>query len=52
MSKLNTSEVFIKRTSDRVAGVKELLSQFTVAEYSGKNVALKANFNSADPFPA
>jgi uncharacterized protein (DUF362 family) len=45
-------EVFILKTSNRATGVKKLLSQFGLDEYSGKRVALKANFNSADSFPA
>ena len=45
-------EVFIIKTSDRNAGVKSLLSKFDLSEFGGKHVALKANFNSADPFPA
>jgi uncharacterized protein (DUF362 family) len=51
---LNNSvgEVFILKTAKRAAGVKKLLSQFGLGEFSGKHVALKANFNSADPFPA
>ncbi|WP_414468759.1 DUF362 domain-containing protein [Methanobacterium sp. ACI-7] len=28
------------------------MNQFNVSEFSGKSIALKANFNSADPFPA
>jgi uncharacterized protein (DUF362 family) len=46
------SEVFAIKTSNREAGVNQLLGQFGLNEYSGKQVALKANFNSADPFPA
>ncbi len=45
-------EVFLIKTSDRSAGVRRLLSQFDLNDYRGKTVALKANFNSADPFPA
>ena len=45
-------EVFILKTSDRTAGVPKLLNQFNMGDYMGKQVALKANFNSADPFPA
>jgi uncharacterized protein (DUF362 family) len=48
----SVGEVFILRASDRVAGVKKLLSRFSLHEYRGKRVALKANFNSDDPFPA
>ena len=46
------SEVFILKTSDRAVGIRKLLSQFGLEGYSDKSVALKANFNSADPFPA
>jgi len=46
------SEVFLIKTADRTLGVKNLLSHFDLADFSGKHVALKANFNSADPFPA
>ncbi len=42
---------FIK-TSDRASGVSALLKQFNLTDFSGKHVALKANYNSADPFPA
>jgi uncharacterized protein (DUF362 family) len=47
-----SSEVFILKTSDRSTGVPALLKKFNLSDYSGKRVALKANFNSADPFPA
>ena len=45
-------EVFILKTTDRATGVPALLNKLGLGEYSGKQVALKANFNSADPFPA
>lgn len=45
-------EVFLIETSDRDAGIRSLLSRYDLSEYSGRRVALKANFNSADPFPA
>jgi len=45
-------EVFVLKTTDRATGVPALLSKFGLGDYSGKQVALKANFNSADPFPA
>lgn len=47
-----TADVFVLRTADRKAGVSKLLSHFGLDEYAGKQVVLKANFNSADPFPA
>jgi len=45
-------EVFILKTTDRANGVPALLNKLGLGDYSGKQVALKANFNSADPFPA
>jgi len=45
-------EVFITKTNDRNAGIRTLLSRFELGGFWGKRVALKANFNSADPFPA
>ena len=48
----SSGEVFILKTTDRATGVPALLKKIGMADYSGKQVALKANFNSADPFPA
>jgi uncharacterized protein (DUF362 family) len=45
-------EVFILKTMDREKGIPKLLSKFGLNDFSEKQVALKANFNSADPFPA
>ena len=45
-------EVFVLKTADRAKGVPLLLNKFDLGSYSGKHVAIKANFNSADPFPA
>jgi len=52
VSRANYKEVYVLKTSDRKAGVSRLFSQFGLEEYAKKRVALKANFNSADPFPA
>lgn len=52
MSPEDTSEVFMVGSSDRETAVKSLLGQVDLSVFSGKSVALKANFNSADPFPA
>jgi uncharacterized protein (DUF362 family) len=52
MSTVSNGEVFVTKTSDRNKGVKSLLSRYNLGEFTGKHVALKANFNSADPFPA
>jgi uncharacterized protein (DUF362 family) len=48
----SSSEVFVLKTVDRATGVRELLKKFDLSDFSGKRVALKANYNSADPFPA
>ena len=48
----NHSEVFLIKTTDHNQGVKSLLSRFDLTDFSEKHVAIKANFNSADPFPA
>lgn len=49
---LAKSEVFLLKTADHKSGVSELLSHFDLTDYAGKQVAVKANYNSADPFPA
>ncbi len=48
----SSSEVYLMKTTDRTSAVSTLLKQFNLKDYSGKQVALKANYNSADPFPA
>jgi len=46
------SKVYLIKTSDRGQGIKDLLKFFDIGSLSGKKVAIKANFNSADQFPA
>ena len=48
----SSGEVFLLKTSDRATGVPALLEKIRLDGFSGKSVALKANYNSADPFPA
>jgi len=48
----SSGEVFILKTNDRKKGIPALLKHFDLTSYKGLQVALKANFNSADPFPA
>jgi uncharacterized protein (DUF362 family) len=48
----NLAEVFVIKTDSREAGVKNLLEHFDMDEFNNQNIALKANYNSADPFPA
>jgi uncharacterized protein (DUF362 family) len=51
MSK-NTGTVFLVKTDNRKEGIKDLLENFDITNFKSKNVALKANYNSDDPFPA
>lgn len=46
------SRVVIVKAEDRVQGVNAALEQFDLAGFGGAKVAIKANYNSADPFPA
>jgi uncharacterized protein (DUF362 family) len=48
----NPGDVYLLETQDRSRGVRELLARFDLADYRGRTVALKANYNSADLFPA
>ena len=47
-----TSEVLLCGSSDRAAAVRSLLDKTDLTGMVGKSVVVKANFNSADPFPA
>jgi uncharacterized protein (DUF362 family) len=44
--------VFMVKTDKRTEGIETLLENYDLTGFQGKNIALKANFNSADPFPA
>ncbi|MCL7412163.1 MAG: DUF362 domain-containing protein [ANME-2 cluster archaeon] len=46
------SKVYIIKTTDRRSGIQELLQQYDLGVLSGKRIGIKANYNSADPFPA
>lgn len=46
------SRVAVVRTGNRVKGVNTAMAQFDLNRFSGASVAVKANYNSADPFPA
>ncbi|MCX9012032.1 MAG: DUF362 domain-containing protein [Candidatus Methanoperedens sp.] len=52
MEKASRSKVYVIKTSDRREGVKELLNRSELKGLSGNRIAIKANYNSADPFPA
>ena len=45
------SEVFVLKTTDRRGGIPQLF-EAVGPDITGKAVVIKANFNSADPFPA
>jgi uncharacterized protein (DUF362 family) len=44
--------VLIIKNNDRTSAVEEILKVFDLENFSGQKVALKANYNSADQFPA
>ncbi len=46
------ARVYVNKTSSRETGIRDILYQLDLNSFSGCTVALKANFNSADPFPA
>lgn len=46
------TEVYLTKTREREEAIRSLLGKFDLRDFHGKTVALKANFNSADPFPA
>jgi uncharacterized protein (DUF362 family) len=52
MVKDNAGEVFLVKTTDRQEGINKLFENLAMDGFKDKTVALKANFNSADPFPA
>ncbi len=46
------TDIFIANATDRISGLHAILAEFDLSILSGSAVALKANFNSDDPFPA
>lgn len=46
------TEIFIAGASDRAIGVQRVLKDVDMSVFSGAEIALKANYNSADPPPA
>jgi uncharacterized protein (DUF362 family) len=51
-SKKNISKVYIIKTDDRNYGIPELMKNFSLEDWSGDHIALKANYNSSDEYPA
>ncbi|WP_424359174.1 DUF362 domain-containing protein [Methanocella sp. MCL-LM] len=52
MAQESRSKVYIIKTADRKEAVAMLLEQSIPDNLAGLRVAIKANYNSADPFPA
>lgn len=48
----NRSKVYMMKTDDRKFGIPELMNKFNLKEWSGNTIALKANYNSSDEYPA
>ncbi len=47
-----TAEVYIVNASDRAKAVRKVFRECILSKLRGTTVAIKANYNSADPFPA
>jgi uncharacterized protein (DUF362 family) len=47
-----TSKVYVIKTENREEGIKKLMRYSGLSNLSGNEVVIKANYNSADPFPA
>jgi uncharacterized protein (DUF362 family) len=45
-------KVFLLKSQNRADAVKRLISKFNLTDFAGKKVALKANYNTANQFPA
>ena len=53
MANRNTkSKISLIKTSDRATGIKRAIELLEINHIKGKDVLLKPNFNTADPFPA
>jgi uncharacterized protein (DUF362 family) len=48
----NGTDVFIVGASDRMHAVGTILGEFDLSVFAGSTVTIKANYNSADPYPA
>ncbi|MEK6545037.1 MAG: DUF362 domain-containing protein [Nitrospinota bacterium] len=46
------TKVSLVKTSDRTTGIKRAIELLSINPVRGKDVLLKPNFNTADPFPA
>lgn len=46
------SQVYILKTENRSEGIVKLMGKFHPGNWSGDKIALKANYNSSDDYPA
>ncbi|WP_231856529.1 DUF362 domain-containing protein [Pseudodesulfovibrio piezophilus] len=51
-AKVKKSRVVLIKTENRRQGIEQAMAEFDLSSYAGKKIALKANYNSSDPFPA
>ena len=49
---MSKTKIFLTSSGDSVHAIRSLLEHINLSDLAGKRVALKANYNSADPFPA
>lgn len=47
-----SSEIYLIKGDNRSQAIPHILEQFSLKQFNGKQIAIKANYNSADPFPA
>ncbi|MGF7119064.1 DUF362 domain-containing protein [Methanobacterium oryzae] len=47
-----SSKVFLIKTTRRNIGISKLMEKLSLNKFNNDEIAIKANFNSADPFPA
>ncbi|MBE9504143.1 MAG: DUF362 domain-containing protein [Proteobacteria bacterium] len=52
LKKADMAKIALIKTSDRTSGIKRALELLGINPVKGKDVLLKPNFNTADPFPA
>lgn len=46
------SKVYILKTANRKESISKLMNHFSLKNWSGDSIALKANYNSSDDYPA
>jgi uncharacterized protein (DUF362 family) len=49
--KSRKTKIALVKTSDRESGIKKVIELLSIEPVKGKDVLLKPNFNTADPFP-